>query len=534
MTVTISVGGVDVTHLVPLETLRLEEAVDSRASCTFRIDDFGNNTTVSMRADVTITESGNLFRGMVLTRRYTQHVHYREIEIEASDYSLLMDERIVGAPSGGIYAGPDAQGNYASTDPYGATFSDDATTITQWFNHYTAAGINTTTYVTSYLPAGYLGSHPLYFKATTLRSALQGLAAVAGPNVHFWIDPDLNFHWQAFPIGSDGGLLSGGNLLLLFPDVPELTATSVGIAEAALVDYSTLYGVQDPPGLVMTWDGTNIPEQVYLTGSTDFVYTPTGTLTVTIPVAGGKTETLVTSVPVVQGGGTGWYPFTDAQGQQAGDASKRQAVVPSEASTLTERAADGTSAVRYASREIIRGVAEVISTNLVFHAGQSLRVRFPTSLGVDGSYAIQKVTTQYLSGDAKRMHSLEFGDAPLGRLTQARPPLQIAETNQHAKLPGSAVEVGHSDANPKPGSSQLIPVKVSAPDGVTVSKIFSQTVNFVLFYYRNNVLLTSPPASISPTSTPFVLNGTVYTTISYTADAMDGDVAFVAAYLADA
>lgn len=536
-----TLDGNDITNSVPLDSLHIEESIDSRAICSFTIEDFANSINVFDRSDVKWTDGGStVFRGTVLTRKYVQKVGYRDIEVTCSDYSIVFDERIVGAPSGQIYVGPDAQGNYESNDPDARTTSDDATTVQWLIGRYVGGiAINTSTYVTPYLPVGYLGDHPMYWKAVTLRSALQDVAAVAGPDVHFWLDPDLNFHWQALPISATtGGVDTGGSLPLLMPLAPALTASSVGIAESALVDYSTFYEADDPPGLQVTYDGTSFPQQVYITGTTDFINTPSGNITITLPVAGGTPITLLEHVPIVQGGGTGWYPFTDAQGEQARDSSKRQAVVPSDASTLAERAADGATAIRYASRALIRGQATVTSASLIFHAGNTIHIKFPTALGIDDTYIIQKVDTQYLNGTGTRQHVLDWGDAPTGRLTQKRPPKTIA--NLHAILPATQLEIGTQDVNPKPGSVQDIVVKVSAPDGVTVSKQFNHLIQLQLFYFRAGVLLNpsgvftgTALATIFPTTVTFIQQGYVFVEITYDSTAQDGDVAFVAAYMQD-
>jgi hypothetical protein len=535
----ITIDGIDVTNSIPLETLHIEEVIDSRAQCSFTIQDTANSVTVAARSDVKIVEGAStLFRGTVMTRRYVQHVGFRDIDITCSDYSVLLDERMVGVPSGGLWLGPDTQGNYISVDPNGNTSATDATTIRDLFATYVGGPIliNTTTYVNTYVPNSYLGSHILYWSRTPLRSALSELRDVAGPNVHFWIDPDLNFHWVAFPLSSSGSLLTtSGSLPLRFPETTGLVATGSGIAEAASVDYVTYYGVQDPPGLQVTYDGTTMTQQPYIAGLTDYIYTPSGTQTVTLPVGSGLTATVQENVPVVQGGGQGFYPFTDAQGIQGADATLRQAIVSSDASSLTERATDGAMAIVYSGREIIRGQATVRSVSNVYHVGQSLAVYFPTAMGLNGSYPINHVTTQYLKGDGTRDTTLDFGDAPVGRFTQRRP-TPVAGTVSKPPRPATRLEVGTpADVNPLAGTTQPVVFKITDFGGVPIEKQMAKTVYFTLFYVRPPAvgLLASPPASLNPASATFNLPGVATTNITFTSAAVAGDKAWVAAFVDD-
>ena len=86
-------------------------------------------------------------------------------------------------------------------------------------------------------------------------------------NVQFWLDPDLFFHWQAIPAWQTLAAAGTGSLLrLLGEEVDTLADAPVGISD---IEDSTHIGGR---GLTWTFDGSAMPQQVYVRGATGFTY----------------------------------------------------------------------------------------------------------------------------------------------------------------------------------------------------------------------------------------------------------------------
>lgn len=191
---------------------------------------------------------------------------WRTWVFDCADVNNELDWRLVGAVPGDIWIDEDGFGDYVDIDPYANTLADDAQTVTTLFDHYfrfNGAAVDTSG-VVAFLTAG--GFSPIYWTYTTLKSALDDLAALSTSNVQYWIDPDLIFHWAIIPAWYDlafGGSPSARGL----PSSPTLPGAPMAISDVA--DGITAIGCR---GLSFDFDGSKMPEQVYMNGATGFSY----------------------------------------------------------------------------------------------------------------------------------------------------------------------------------------------------------------------------------------------------------------------
>lgn len=508
-TVVISIGGTERTLSLPLETITVEESIDAPATFKGTIWDADRSITVAKRDDITATDDDEcVFRGMVMTRKYRRGGAGRWIDITGVDYSRTLDERQVGVPDGGFSIGSDNAGNLNSVDNDAHSWDNDKVSIAEWFSAYVAGPIvwDVDTFVTEYISG--LGATPFYPRGT-MRQALDQLAGFVGPTLHWFLRPftdHVAIIWIKFPVDSDGHI----------PDDDDtLDEAPFGIDEDP--DDVTTF---DPDSIEPEFDGSNMPESVYIDGKTGFVFG--GTQTVTLPIgASGDTQTIVTGSPSIQGGGSGWYPY-GSEGAGGRDTSKRQARISSDASTIDERAIDGANALMFSDREVIRIPVVMQTEDAILHVGQKMSVSYP-SLEVDGVFVIQHVVTAYLNAGAFRKHTFELGDAMTGRITQQRADRVKAPINAQSPANRLALTVG--SATVEPDTAVQVPATLQNPSELGVP-INGRTVFWDLFYYRAGALLDDPPASWADDTTTLDLNGTTMNTLSFTSDAQHNDICF--------
>lgn len=538
MAIAIAIDFVDHVLSMPLETIRIEETMDTRATLTASIWDEGKALSILDRSYVVATDGGEpTFRGFVTDRTYRGLTPAgRWIDITCADWTIALDERLVGVPDGTTWQGPDTAGNFTNVDATAISFATDKLTIQNLFLNYLAGlpfAVDTSTYVFAYVPPGYLGLHPLNWSRTALRSALADMAQLAGANVHQWGDPAGAFHHQALvsiPAGGSGSGSGSGSLARMLPGTSSAPPPApFGLSENpnGTTSFATVDGT-----IKVKIDASVMTEIAYITGSTDFVYSPTGLQLV--PDGSGNMITI--SVPNVTPGGIGWYPSPGPPiGYGGRDITKRQGLVGSEAATLIERQADGLRAIRYSGSGILRASGKVWSDDSIFHIGQMLRVNYP-SLECDGTYPIMHVITTYTGGSGRRFHELDWGDAPVARLTQRRPALQIPALQK--SQPGHAHVVDLS-ALPDPlplGDSGPWTIaglfREFLPDGPAVKKA-GLVVNFGWTYFDKDANPHPERLSLSPLSTTTDVNGTWQTVLTVTGREL-GDNGSIYAFTPDA
>lgn len=221
-------------------------------------------------------------------------------KLDCQDYNNQMDWRLVGALDGKTWLDTTGLGVFVNIDPFATSLKTDKLTVQQLFDHYLrvdGTAIETDTYVNEYL-TDFLTLTWVYSK---LKAALEQMAAFIIGNLQFWIDPDLFFHWVLIPAWQDliqdmvaAGLddsLSSTAMML-----PEGTFDGLVFAPYEITDVTADLdvdaGIIGGRGLKFTFDGSQMPEQVYVRGGTGYVYNAPP-----IPVID-DTKTVV-SVPVV-------------------------------------------------------------------------------------------------------------------------------------------------------------------------------------------------------------------------------------------
>lgn len=513
VTIVISFDGTDHVANIPLDTIEHSKTLDTAYTFKAKIFDKTRTIPVSLRMDVLITEDGTpVFRGMVMTRRYKPLASGgRDIYVTGVDYRRALDEKFLGAPDQtGIEPDPDTAGNYSIVDLTAHTSGTDKTTVADLFTNYVdVAGVtfNADAFVIEYVPNEYLGSHPIYWNSPiSVPGALNDLAAVAGPTLHWWLIPfdavNIVVVWLKLPVDEEGHIPDDDDVLALAPF--QLAQTGA--------DEDTIF---DPEDIESGYDGTNAPEIVFVAGRTQSVYTPTGTQIITVYPAGipdGKPITIVEDVPLLAGGGQGWHPTIDAEGQGGHDIAKRQAIVSSDASSLAERQADGESAIFYGSRERLEITATVTHPTAKLDVGSmKMHVEYPDALGdaIDAWLLVQQVTTRYINGDGHRELKFTLGDPPAIRPTQKRPEkAALTAPNGGASAapvnvttPANVIVLVTEAGGASPDSTLPYQAWLANPSSLGVP-VKGMVVNWSLAYYRNGVEITEdiPAAWVNDTT----------------------------------
>jgi hypothetical protein len=221
-----------------------------------------------------------LYRGEIISQPIdlTLGLGFRTWKMQCSDYNGQLPQRLVGALDGRTWMDTSGLGIFVNIDPFNSTLDTDKLTVQRWLDHYIrvdGTALETDTFVQQYLTD--LPSKSWYY--SRLQTVLEELAAYVVNNLQFWIDPDLFFHWVTIPAWYDlagGGLdaeidsADSGSALLL----PEGTVAGLAFAPFEVVDIDA-----DPDvnkigfhSLDITLDGKEMPEQIYVRGSTGYVY----------------------------------------------------------------------------------------------------------------------------------------------------------------------------------------------------------------------------------------------------------------------
>ncbi len=502
MAIVVTIGGVNRTLDAPFDRIKLEAGVSSISRATIVLYDETSAIVVHDRDIVTVDVDGTrVFWGEVSTRDYDLFGGpARMITLNCTDWNTLLDDRLVGCPTGYMWSGPDEQGNYVAVDPSANTSATDAGTVASLFDAYVrlpdGTALDATTHVAEYIPNSYLGANILYWDRRTLRSVLDDLAGIAARFLPYnapvacWIDAGTTttppaVHWQALP-SPDPRLVGGGPAALarMLPQVvpTSLSASAWGFSESP--DGSTT--VAPDKGAKFSFDGTAMPQGVYATGATGFAYN------------GG----------VALLGGSGWC------GGGAADPSRRQVLQQTDADSVAERDAYAARVTGRGQRATIRGSLSYtdLSASMLFRPGDGLLMDFPTTIVISDSWPIQKVTTTFIGGDGKRVFSIEWGDAPSPRLTQ-RPRATAAKPQAQ---PGNAHEIAQPfDSPPKPLGSATFSGQFANQNGEGWA-VADLEVDFLVLDWDADYNPIIPPVStVLPLSTTTDKDGRWKTVVTY-------------------
>jgi hypothetical protein len=346
---------------------------------------------------------------------------FRRWTITASDWNSLMDSRLVGYPDGQTWETIDGGETWNPIDPAAEGQETDAETVQHLFDVYVRKpptsissgppypegdAFNTTTFVHSWVAPDVMidpdtGRSHFRWTNTTLRSALDELRGLVGHYpINCWIDPDDNVHWESL---RDFDILRGFGLPLMEPDPPYTTDAVARVTDVTdEINGTTVVGGRN---LEFEWDSSFMPQNVYVIGTTDFVYN----------AAGSYTEQ-----------GTGWdgggWLYDLPHGPQF-----RQYSVDAESHSRGTRRSVGRSYSSYARRARLRARVTVGSpTEKVdgWRCGSLLQVN-DSRLTHGGNrsltgkqFPIQRVGGRLKPGQDWIEYTLEFGDFPQARFSQ--------------------------------------------------------------------------------------------------------------------
>ena len=356
---------------------------------------------------------------------------WRRWKLTATDMNALLDQRLVGAADGYTWETIDGGVTHQPIDPDAKGLSTDAATVQRLFDVYlrkppypSGGAFGTSTFVHDWIPTNVMtdpvtGESRLRWTNTTLRSALDEMRALSGFPVFCWVDPDDEVHWMAF---QDWSLIGGFGLPMLSPTPPFAISAPARITDNHdEIDGSTVIGGR---GLSFDYDSSYMPQELYVTGVTDYVYD------------GGST--------IFQG--TGWEGGGVGIGFHANPVF-RQVSVDAQSATVRERKAVGHSYINYARRARLRAKVTVGSpTENVdgWRVGQFLTVsdeRLPARLN-NRAYPIQAVRGHLIPGNDFIVYELEFGDFPQARFSQKYrttpqriAPARLPAKRHHVELP---------------------------------------------------------------------------------------------------
>jgi hypothetical protein len=420
----------DVTPVAEWDASWEERADGTPGQMTVTIQDRGNaNVYGNSRDRITLKIAGvNAFDGEIVTSQIDlpPGVPWRRWKISATDWNTVPDLRLVNVPSGESWLSTDGGATFQNVDPNAQGGGDDAHTVADLFAAYAArpdgSAFDASSYVYTYIPNSVLinqhtgESNWAANPHESLKSALDNLRNLAGVPIYTWIDPDGKVHWVALP------------------DL--VTPSNNPPAPAAITDVSpngtTTVGGR---GLSIQYDGSYMPQAVYVTGVTDYVYNGGNVLT----------------------NGTGWAGGITAP-------SLRQIAVDAQSVTRQQRDKIGAAYATYGQRARVRGTVTVgkpLTSTVIekvdgWRCGQMLQItdaRLP--VGISGqSWPILTVKGKLWSTVNVREYTLEFGDAPRQAFsakyrttaTKIKTPLQPAHIH----------EVYFSNLHPLPSTSQTV------------------------------------------------------------------------------
>lgn len=278
----LEIDGVEVTGVEwELDT---EEVLGGAGRFNIRVQDRNNSYVPPDHGDVRVSirsEDWTLARGEIISTSCDLELKHpwRVWKIDGSDYNASLTERKVGAFDGKTWIDAYGLGIYVNIDPFAASLETDKLTVQQLFDHYVRVAdglsVETTTYVNQYISDLF----QIDWEYTDVQTALEELAANVVENLQFWIDPDLFFHWVVIPAWYDllqeavGVSLDEGESVsaMGFPEgsIEGLPVAPVEIVDVRDQDDGETIGFSE---LSFEYDGSEMPEQVYVRGSTGYVY----------------------------------------------------------------------------------------------------------------------------------------------------------------------------------------------------------------------------------------------------------------------
>jgi hypothetical protein len=450
----------DVTDKVSAQGVSIEETLGGQAVATFRLQDRatpewgplpdvfpssppGSGGVNFERLDTKITIDGQtdpVFRGMVMspTGEIRPGDDWPTYTIPCTDYQNdVFDRHLVGVPSGDLWwaPGPVPPNEYTPNDPNATAGSTDAATVSSLMAAYCGFPvIDTTAHVHEYVPDLIRGGYDTWtFDRTTLRGAFDQVAGYAAANVQYWIDTGFRLHWVAIPRWFDQQTGGGVSPRMLPETLVPLEAAPADIDNDA-PNWTTNIACR-----AITWTLDYAPENAYyyVNGGVGFAYN------------GGA----------VEHGGTGWWP-----GNPMGAGPQALLDAPEAWDDVTKAAA-ANRAYESTRAGVLRGRFIVGHQNWHpdgWHVGQAFKLtdsHLPGFLN-DRYYVIQKVTTTLIPRQNIRVYSIEWGDAPIQRLSGRKAP-----AIPKPPLPGRVWQNNYSENTPIPSATVRVTGQLEAEDG---------------------------------------------------------------------
>ena len=278
-----------------------EEVLGGTGRATLAIQDRTGSWSPQCHWDVKVVIRSSgwvLYRGEIISQPIDlpvgQDLHIWKFD--CADYNDERKWRLVGAFDGKTWIDADALGDYVNIDPYGHSLATDKLTVQALMDNYIRVdgeAFGTDTYVGEYITSLPYTEWPY----TDLDTVLTNLAALITSNLQLWSDPDLEFHWVAIPAWQDLAqdiVALGGDPASVESQTALLTPEqNPGLLPLAPFYISDVYSAFDSfqigcRALQFTFDGSSMPEQLYVQGATGYIYNappvnPTGGTVVVNP-----------------------------------------------------------------------------------------------------------------------------------------------------------------------------------------------------------------------------------------------------------
>lgn len=274
------VNGVDKSGDLEWE-LTIEEVLGGVGRATLTVQDRTNSWEPQPHDEIQaiIVSSGHrLFWGEVpnLPLNLELGMPWRKWVLDCVDWNDQPSQRLVGALDGKTWIeDPPGFGVYVNIDPDATSLGTDKLTVQNLFDKYlriNGNAVDATTFVNEYLT----DFAAVTWASTYLSNALEELAALIVENLQFWIDPDMKFHWVTIPswrdLAQDYVTVSideaASVFALMTPEMP--VAGGLEISPYVLSDsLATGIGFES---LKFQFEGSNMPEQIYVRGGTGYSY----------------------------------------------------------------------------------------------------------------------------------------------------------------------------------------------------------------------------------------------------------------------
>jgi len=474
-------------------SLTCEEILGGTGRATLTVQDRLNSSWIPQAhwdVKVVIRATGwVLFRGEIITPTLDLPVGFpwRKWVLDCSDYNNQPPQRLVGAPSGYIWGslGPVPPYDLFAEDGNAISGSDDKGTIQSLIRAYLAVD-GATPDVTRYVQdcgwhIAVRGAESLiWWNNTTLQAAIDEIDSYCTANAQDWLDPDLYWHHQAIPLWwLTPAENDPGSLLRLFPEAPP------GLLDNAPAHISDTGdpGTIGCRGLSVKYDGSTMPQAVYVQGATGFVYN------------GGA----------VAFGGTGWANniFGDLP-------TLRQVYLSDPVTTTDQRDAAGGRVLYRGSRPTLRGQLTVSGTD-GWRCGQVFTLtdaRLPDELNghtfvIQGVHLVNLIPEQDV-----RVYQIDWGDGPTQRYSAHK------EDTPKVAWPAVQVVIDAEDPVPQPLSTQTIVAHLADSAGLAW-KVPGRTITWqVIGYDTNTGLPVDGQGSIDPVTSVTDNNGVAKTTLT--------------------